>query len=195
MSNVEWTIVVIGWTVILMTLSITHLKLYRVGGGLYSLEGKKIHKERWIVRGISAVYIIIAALLSSRVYYPSFDDFTDVSRFFFVSMGVYLFIAAAIFFIVARITLGSNWTWSGYLLRDRHKLITHGPYAYVRHPLYVSYLACGVASGLILTDSRIIMFVVLMMPLIYWKAIIEEQILEMIFPEYKKYKEKTNMFL
>lgn len=195
MIDIEWLIVVIGWTIILMTLSITHLKLYRVGGGLYSLEDQKIKTEKWIVRTITFVYLIAAFAISMQAYFPAFDDMYDVTRYYFVSQGVVLFVMALIFFIAARIALGSNWTWSGYLLRDRHKLITKGPYGFIRHPLYTSYLTAGLASGLILTDSRIIIFVILLLPVIYWKAIIEEQHLRMIFPEYKDYEKKTRMFL
>lgn len=194
MIDVEWLIVVVGWTIILLTLSITHLKLYRVGGGLYSLEDQKIKTEKWIVRVISFVYLIAAIAISTQAYFPVFDDMFDVTRYYFVVVGVVLFVMALIIFITARVALGSNWTWSGYLLRDRHKLITKGPYGFIRHPLYTSYVLCGIASGLILTDSRIIVFIILLLPILYWKALIEEQHLRMIFPEYRDYEKKTRMF-
>jgi protein-S-isoprenylcysteine O-methyltransferase Ste14 len=194
MLNVEWLIVVVGWTIIIMTLSITHLKLHRVGGGLYSLEDEKIRTEKWIVRILSIVYFIAALSIALHAYFPSFDDLQDITRYYFIAIGVLIFIVAIVFFIEARIVLGSNWTWSGHQLRDRHKLITKGPYAKVRHPLYTSYFSAGLASGLILTDSRILIFVILLLPLVYWKAVIEEQHLQIIFSEYKDYKRKTRMF-
>src|SRR5881394_1868911 len=54
-------------------------------------------------------------------------------------IGVVLCVAGFAFCIWARFTLGRN--WSGVVtLKGGHKLITNGPYALVRHPIYIGLL-------------------------------------------------------
>ncbi len=80
-------------------------------------------------------------------------------------------------------------------LKSQSKLVTSGPYRYIRHPMYVSvFLGCG---GLVATSYdvlRIGLFMILCTAL-YSKAVMEEKILLATFPEYEKLQEKTGMFI
>ena len=49
--------------------------------------------------------------------------------------------------IWARRAIGSNWSGIVTLKRD-HELVTHGPYCYVRHPIYAAILAMFFATAL-----------------------------------------------
>jgi protein-S-isoprenylcysteine O-methyltransferase Ste14 len=49
--------------------------------------------------------------------------------------------------IWARRAIGSNWSGIVTLKRD-HELVTHGPYRYVRHPIYSAILAMFFATAL-----------------------------------------------
>src|SRR5436309_9909687 len=63
--------------------------------------------------------------------------------------GVVLCVAGLFFCIWARFTLGRN--WSGVVtLKGGHELITRGPYAWVRHPIYTVLLTMFVATLLVL---------------------------------------------
>jgi protein-S-isoprenylcysteine O-methyltransferase Ste14 len=194
MADIEWMLVVTGWTIIFMALSISHFKMFRVGGGICKLEDKRIRNERWVIRLLFSVYLIAAAFIAKNVHITAFDKYTGIEKYHFIFLGIIIFIIAICVFISGRVALGSNWSWSGKLLRDRRKLIKSGPYSCVRHPLYSSYVVAGIASGLILTDSRILIFIVLILPAVYLKAKIEEQFLRMIFPDYEDYKKQTRMF-
>lgn len=56
--------------------------------------------------------------------------------------GAVLCVAGLAFCIWARFTLGRN--WSGVVtFKGGHELITRGPYALVRHPIYTGLLASG----------------------------------------------------
>ena len=49
--------------------------------------------------------------------------------------------------ILAIWTLGRQWSVAGRLLPD-HSLIRHGPYAYLRHPIYTAMFGMLLATGL-----------------------------------------------
>lgn len=187
--------VVTGWTVIFITLSLTKLKQHRCSGGLYSMETGLMHKQKWIMRAFVAVYIIVAWLISRSVYFPVFDEIKNNPRIAIIVDGAIVFLLAIVIYIPSRFAITSNCTWKGVFKRGRDKLITRGPYKYIRHPHYIAYFTAGIATGLILTDSSILVFMLLLVPMGYLKAHIEEQYLASIFPEYKEYKKKTGMFL
>jgi protein-S-isoprenylcysteine O-methyltransferase Ste14 len=72
-------------------------------------------------------------------------------------------------------------------------LITHGPYRYIRHPMYASLLLAGLGL-LLITFSwlRLVIFFALWLVL-YGKLRIEEKLLADHFPDYASYKKRTRM--
>ena len=63
-------------------------------------------------------------------------------------IGTILCIAGLIFCVWARFTLGRN--WSGVVtLKGGHELITSGPYAIVRHPIYTGILVMIIGTVLV----------------------------------------------
>lgn len=72
-------------------------------------------------------------------------------------------------------------------------LITHGPYRYIRHPMYASLLLAGV--GLLFISCswlRLVSFLALWLVL-YCKLRIEERLLADHFPDYSPYKKRSRM--
>ncbi|RDL46437.1 hypothetical protein BLJAPNOD_06631 [Ensifer sp. M14] len=47
--------------------------------------------------------------------------------------------------------LGRNWSIT-LEIRDKHELISGGPYAFVRHPMYTSFMLMGVGQALLLPN-------------------------------------------
>ena len=56
-------------------------------------------------------------------------------------------LAAVVLGLAAIWTLGRQWSVEGRLLPE-HRLVLHGPYAYVRHPIYTSMFGMLLATGL-----------------------------------------------
>lgn len=92
----------------------------------------------------------------------------------------------------AQIHLGSNWT-TGPMLRTRHQLVTSGPYAFVRHPMYTGLLAATISYGLMSSNIVIItLFLSYAVMIIVTRLKPEEQLLTEHFPEYQSYRQRTS---
>ncbi|MFC1647810.1 methyltransferase family protein [Patescibacteria group bacterium] len=197
MVDIVWTTVVVLWTLIAITFSITKIKVHRSGGGIYNMEKNPLKKkEKWIIRALALIYIVLAFIISYKFNFPFFDDFHGVTRSFFVKTGFTLFVIAQFIYIRARIAISSNWDWNKKRKGDQKKLIKKGPYKKVRHPQYTAYLLAVLATGIMLVESGILLFFILLIPLVVLKMKVEEECLKIVFPkEYSKYIKETRMFI
>ena len=109
--------------------------------------------------------------------------------------GVVLCIAGLSFCIWARISLGRN--WSGVVtLKGGHELITEGPYAIVRHPIYTGLLGMIVATVIVLGHVAGI----IALPFVFWglwiKLRYEEKLMLQKFPdEYAAYQQRVRRLI
>lgn len=92
---------------------------------------------------IALTYVSIDLLRPERM--PSY-----IVTIFTIS-GILLWIASLLFYIWSRNTLRIEFSPS-VILYEKHQLITTGPYAFCRHPVYLSYIGSFVGS-LLLTLS------------------------------------------
>lgn len=91
--------------------------------------------------------------------------------------------------------LGSNLT-DTVVTREEHSLVTHGPYAYVRHPFYVSFAVDVIAIGL-LTDRWIIWLLgaIAVGMLTFRTHREEENLRERFGEEYERYCRRVHAYL
>jgi protein-S-isoprenylcysteine O-methyltransferase Ste14 len=81
------------------------------------------------------------------------------------------------------------------IMAEARRLITHGLFRYVRHPLYSGHFIMFLGSLLLrLHPYTIFLYIVFFMGQVY-RARIEEQKMLSIFPDYQQYKSQTGMFL
>ncbi len=95
----------------------------------------------------------------------------------------------------ARRSLGGNWS-SDVVIKENHELIEHGPYAYVRHPIYSGVLL--MALGAAIFSGRVGAFVIFaVVSFGFWfKSSQEEQLLIKHFPEeYPNYQKRVRAFI
>ncbi len=97
-----------------------------------------------------------------------------------------------LFAVWAREHLGSNWSRSVTIKQD-HELITTGPYALVRHPIYTGILVGFLGTAIALSQVRGIIGLVLVF-LVFWaKLRMEEEWMQSQFGEtYASYARKTS---
>jgi len=195
MIDIAWTAVVISWAIIAVTYSITKIKVHRCGGGVYNMKDYPLSKkEKWILRFLIVVYLVLAFFISYKFKIPGFDDFVGVSRPFFIKIGFIFFAVAQVIYIRARVAISSNWSWDKKPKSNRKKLIKSGPYRVVRHPQFGAYLLAILATGLMLVMSGILLFFILIIPLLILRMKVEEAILMSVFPkQYPKYIKETRI--
>ena len=144
--------------------------------------------------GASKLYRVLGAIPLSIYLIGggwSFDwvpDEVRVEGFIFIAMGL-----ALIFW--AQLSLGRNWV-GGVGLHDSHTLITSGPYAWVRHPLYSGF--CLAAVGIALASANPLaasgaLLVALSLLVRIWG---EEELLKRRFKkEYLEYRSRTGYLI
>src|SRR6266851_3793420 len=109
--------------------------------------------------------------------------------------GVVLSIAGLAFCIWARFTLGRN--WSGVVtLKGGHELITSGPYALVRHPIYTGLLTMFVATVIVLGHVAGIIAIPFVIVSFWVKMRSEENLMLKKFPnEYAAYQRRVKRII
>lgn len=120
-----------------------------------------------------------------RVTFP-YDSIVQIAGLTLLGIGYFVFSWS----IVARGRYAVSWD-----MPEDHKLVTWGPYRYVRHPSYLAY--CILFLGLPLTWLNLFAVPCLIgVPGYYNLVGNEEKILvERFGEEYRKYQEKTGKFL
>jgi protein-S-isoprenylcysteine O-methyltransferase Ste14 len=106
-------------------------------------------------------------------------------------LGAAVTIAGLLFAVWARGYLGRNWS-SSVTIKQGHELITSGPYAVVRHPIYTGILTGFLGMAIAISQVRGFIVVVLIL-FAYWiKFRIEEQWMRAQFGQtYAAYAHKT----
>jgi protein-S-isoprenylcysteine O-methyltransferase Ste14 len=109
--------------------------------------------------------------------------------------GVVLCIAGLAFCIWARFTLGRN--WSGVVtLKGGHELITSGPYALVRHPIYTGLLTMFVGTVVVLGHVAGIIAMPFVFGSLWIKLRYEEKLMLKQFPnEYAGYQQRVKRLI
>ncbi len=109
--------------------------------------------------------------------------------------GIALCIVGLAFCIWARFTLGQNWSGS-VTLKGGHELITRGPYALVRHPIYTGLLTMFVATVLVLGHVAGIIAMPLVFVSIWITLRHEEKLMLQKFPDqYAAYQRRVKRLI
>lgn len=80
-------------------------------------------------------------------------------------------------------------------IKHNADLITHGPYKYIRHPMYTSLFI--VMLGIAIYNFHYLNFIglAILVPVLIAKSHIEETLLKNSFPEYLHYMARTKKFI
>ena len=108
------------------------------------------------------------------------------------AVGAAVTVAGLLFAVWARQHLGSNWSRSVTIKQD-HELITTGPYALVRHPIYTGILTGFLGTAIALSQVRGVIGFVLVFLVLWAKLRMEEQWMRSQFKEtYATYAHQTS---
>ena len=105
--------------------------------------------------------------------------------------GLALAVAGALLAIAARAYLGRNWSGRPSIREDQ-QLVSHGPYAWVRHPIYTGLLLAAAGTALALGQTRQLLALPLALVGFWLKLREEERMLMQAFGnEYLAYRQSV----
>lgn len=116
-----------------------------------------------------------------RPFLPPLAALSGITGIVFCAFTISLAAASAWLIESAVRTLGKQWAVRARLVED-HKLITEGPYAYIRNPIYTGMLGMLIATGLATEHWIALIFAVV----IFWIGLVirvttEEKLLRAAF--------------
>lgn len=106
-------------------------------------------------------------------------------------IGAAITAAGLLFSVWARRHLGANWSQAVTLKQD-HELITSGPYALVRHPIYTGLLLALLGSAIARGEWRGLLAVLIVFGVLWQKLRLEEKFMRTQFGEsYETYSRRV----
>ena len=169
--------------------------VYWAANALLVKRTVKSESRRWT---LAVVIAALAAVVLVKLF-PGVRDFMNLPiwpiDWDFGLPAVACALAGIVTLIWARNVIGRNWS-GGVVLKEDHELVTAGPYAYVRHPIYSGLFL--LMSGMVLSyDNRgmLALFAVVVVGL-WYKSTVEERFMTRHFPEkYPAYMKKTKALI
>jgi protein-S-isoprenylcysteine O-methyltransferase len=109
--------------------------------------------------------------------------------------GLALTVVGCLFAICARFSLGSNWS-ARATVKAGHKLVTSGPYALARHPIYTGLMVAVAGTALAGGEWRCILAVVVILLALLVKMGQEEKLMLQAFPQaYPAYRRRVKALI
>ena len=184
------TIIFVSWAAFLLVWGVSAFFVKRdVRGRGFGVPWQ----PHWGLRLAAAAIVIVAAVRLGRAHSPGAALF---SYGIFAPPPALRWIGAALtaigiaFAIWARVNLGRNWS-SHPAAKEHHQLVTTGPYAYVRHPIYSGILLAALGTAVTSSIFGVGMFIFITIAFA-WRMNKEERIMLQLFPEqYPEYRKRT----
>ncbi len=184
------TIIFVSWAAFLLVWGISAFFVKQdVRGGGYAAW-----QRFWVLRlAVAALIIFVAVRLGRRAGSPGAVLFSHPVFTPPLALGWFGAALTAIgigFAIWARVNLGRNWS-SRPAMKEHHELVTTGPYAYVRHPIYSGIMLAALGTALTSSIFGIGMFIFISITFAL-RLNKEEKIMLELFPEqYPEYQKRT----
>jgi protein-S-isoprenylcysteine O-methyltransferase Ste14 len=160
---------------------------------------KNIGGVRWMSAGyrggIVLMVILMVNVATTKHWMEQFARWTRTTPGSIVAtVGVVLCALGVAFAIWARVHIGRNWGMP-MSVKEHPDLVTSGPYAWVRHPIYSGGLCAAFGSML---AAGPIWGVLFLLSLLYFlpSARVEERRMAQLFPtDYPAYQRRTKMLI
>ncbi len=140
-------------------------------------------------KGIASFAIILLGLLAFSRY-----AWTSMQPVAMRLAGLILFIGGVVLNVYSRIILGSAHNTARKFSKP-NRLIQHGPYRYIRHPIYSSILLMGLGFELSVASYLFFIVLVLVVVVVFFYTVKEEKKIKNWFPQYKDYQNRTKKFI
>lgn len=140
-GKIVWLIGIVAWYVVRYPFE-RRAKRARI------VSHRRSNLDRFgLVSGLLGLAIVPGFYLLTG--FPKAADYP--TRGWAVVLGALIFAFAVWFFRRTHKRLGRNWSVT-LEIRERHELISDGPYALIRHPMYTSFLLMGLGQAFLLSN-------------------------------------------
>lgn len=155
---------------------------------------KVVGSDRSLVETGSMTAFFLAYYLVIKLRWLE-ADLPASTRTVMIVAGLALVIAGVVFNIYGRVLLKSSWA-NQIRIYEGQRLLTSGPFAFVRHPLYASLIWIFVGGSLIYANPlSLLMTLGVFAPMMYVRAKKEDSLLlEAFGEEFEEYRNRTGMF-
>lgn len=146
------------------------------------------------------IHVLLAVLGFGLLAHPWFHRgwlgtrfVPDTTALYFIGFG--LTVAGALFAVWARFTLGGNWSGQPSLMAG-HELVTSGPYAVARHPIYTGLIFAAAGTALAIGEARSLLGVLVILLAFTVKISEEERLMMQAFPHaYPTYRQRVKALI
>jgi protein-S-isoprenylcysteine O-methyltransferase Ste14 len=154
-------------------------------------------------RRVPSEKVGLAAALLGLAIIPGFYVATGIpewadypSHIWAVVVGALVFCLAMWVFRRTHKELGRNWSIT-LEIRQKHELVSRGPYALVRHPMYTSFLLMGVGQAFLLSNWVIGLVGLIGFAILFFLRVDKEErmMLEVFGPQYRAYMDRTKRII
>ena len=191
---------IIRWLGGLTAFSTLVILFYGIWRGTQQKVGRVTGNGGQLLRS-SLFYFLASAIFFGLAYIgwkPLPLDISPQARVWMLVIGSLLFFPGMVLLLWARLTLGRNYfvsTGLGAQLFADHQLVQTGPYAIVRHPMYVG-LAFAAWGALLIYFTWTTMYFAIFAPMLALRAFREEQALAAEFGEqWGEYCKRVSAFI
>ena len=142
-------------------------------------------KSQKIIQAVASIFFIlpfITASIDHRLGWSKVPTWAVLLGDVLVALGLY------IVFLVFR---ENTFTSATVEVQDEQKVISTGPYAVIRHPMYSGAFIMLMGIPLALGSWPALIFVFLLFAAIVWRLLEEEKFLAKNLPGYTSYREKV----
>jgi len=141
-----------------------------------------------------AVATLLFVILAYLLWRPLPTQLSWLVRLILSVLGVAIFFPSLGLYLWGLRTLGENFNASsgfGVRLHQTHQLITRGPYAYIRHPMYLAVILAVWGGFLLYRTWTMLLYAVIMLGLIYRAHTEEEALTQAFDEEWEVYKRRV----
>jgi protein-S-isoprenylcysteine O-methyltransferase Ste14 len=140
--------------------------------------------------------LVFFGILLAYSLYPSFMSILHLDYSLWIRwLGVLISIVGTVFWIYSQIVLGRYWS-PQLQIQNEHKIISEGPYKYIRHPIYTAMMVWVI--GLVLFTANILFVILALTFFIFFVARVpkeEKMMIETFGDIYTKYMKDTGRYL
>lgn len=126
--------------------------------------------------------------------FPEAADYP--ARMWAIAIGAVSFFSAMWLFRRTHKELGKNWSIS-LEIRDKHQLVSGGPYALVRHPMYTSFLLMALGQAFLLSNWVVALAGFVGFALLFFLRVDKEErmMLDSFGGSYRDYMDRTKRLI